>query len=76
MNISALINLFLVIGAVQGFIFIGVTFFMRKRIEKPVFFLNLFILFLSLNNLQSWVLESKFIEDPLGVFFTVPWYII
>ncbi len=76
MNISALINLFLVIGAVQGFIFIGVTFFMRKRIEKPVFFLNLFILFLSLNNLQSWVLESKFIEDPLGVFFTVPWYIM
>jgi AraC-like DNA-binding protein len=76
MDFSALINQLLIIGAVQGFIFIGVTFFMRKRIEKPVVFLNLFILFLSLNNMQSWVLESKFVKDPLGIFFTVPWYIM
>lgn len=73
---STIINFFLIIGAIQGFIFIGVTFFMRNRIERPVLFLNLFVLFLSLNNLQSWVLESKLIDDPLGTYLTIPWYIM
>ncbi len=75
MNIGAIINILLLIGAIQGFIFIGVTFFLRKRIEKPVLFLNLFVLFLSLNNLQSWLLESKISEDSMTTFFTAPWYI-
>lgn len=76
MNIGTIINFFLIIGAIQGFIFIGITFFMRKRIERTVLFLNLFILFLSLNNLQSWFLESKLIEDPLGYHWSIPWYIM
>jgi AraC-like DNA-binding protein len=76
MQLSTVINLLLIIGAVQGFIFIAVTFFLRKRIEKPVLFLNLFVLFLSLNNLQSWVLESNISEDALTTFFTVPWYLM
>ena len=76
MDLGGLINLLLIIGAVQGFIFIGVTFFLRKKIEKPVLFLNLFVLFLSLNNLQSWLLESKISEDALTTFFTVPWYLM
>ena len=76
MNLGAIINLLLIIGAVHGFIFIGVTFFLRKLIEKPVLFLNLFVLFLSLNNLQSWLLESKITENPLTAFFTAPWYLM
>ena len=76
MSLGTIINLLLIIGAVHGFIFIGVTFFLRKRIERPVLLLNLFVLFLSLNNLQSWVLESKISEDALTTFFTVPWYLM
>jgi len=74
--LGAFINLLLIIGAIQGFIFIGVTFFLRKRIEKPVLFLNLFVLFLSLNNLQSWLLENKISDADLITFFAVPWYLM
>lgn len=76
MSVNELFNLLLLIGAVHGFIFIGVTFFLRKRIEKPVLFLNLFVLFLSLNNLQSWALEAKFSADALTPFLTIPWYLM
>ncbi|NKI30571.1 helix-turn-helix domain-containing protein [Croceivirga thetidis] len=76
MSVNELFNLLLLIGAVHGFIFIGVTFFLRKRIERPVLFLNLFVLFLSLNNLQSWALEAKFSADVLTPFLTIPWYLM
>lgn len=76
MSVNELFNLLLLIGAVHGFIFIGVTFFLRKRVEKPVLFLNLFVLFLSLNNLQSWALEAKFSEGALTPFLTIPWYLM
>lgn len=76
MSFNSLFNLLLLIGAIQGFIFIGVTFFLRQRIEKPVLFLNLFVLFLSLNNLQSWALEAQFSKAVLTPFFTVPWYLM
>lgn len=76
MNFGSFINLLLVIGAIQGFIFIGVTFFLRRRIEKTILFINLFVLFLSLNNLQSWLLEAKIFESTMTHFFTVPWYFL
>ncbi len=78
MSVSGLFNLLLIIGAVQGFIFIFATFTLRRQIEKPVLFLNLFVLFLSLNNLQSWVLErQEFLNnDSAFSFATFPWYIL
>jgi len=78
MHISVLFNLLLIIGAIQGFLFIFVTFTLRRKIEKPVLFLNLFVLFLSLNNLQSWLLEREELLDgnPTFSFTTLPWYIL
>ena len=76
MSFDSVFNLLLLIGAIHGFFFIGITFFLRKRIEKPVLYLNLFVLFLSLNNLQSWALEAKFSSASLTPFFTVPWYLM
>ncbi|NJB70884.1 AraC-like DNA-binding protein [Saonia flava] len=77
MNITAIFNFLLIAGAVQGFLFNIGTFLSRKKIEKPVLFLNLFVLFISLNNLQSWLVDKKFLDvNFFWENFTVPWYIL
>ena len=77
MNVPAILNFLLIAGAVQGFIFNGVTFLTRRKVEKPIVLLNLLVLFLSLNNLQSWLLAKDFVFD---VFFlkhlVFPWYVL
>ena len=77
MNVSAIFDFLLLAGAFHGFLFIGGTFLLRKKIEKPVLFLNLFVLFLSLNNLQSWLIDKKMVF--IGHFmqhFPIPWNIL
>ncbi len=77
MGVSAILNLLLIIGSVHGFIFNVGTFLARKRIEKPIVFLNLLVFFLSLNNLQSWLISKGLVFDVL--FFkhlVVPWYVL
>ncbi len=73
-----LFNFLLVAGALQGFIFNIYTFLSRKKIEKPVLFLNLLVLFLSLNNLQSWVMDAFFTEASLFYikYCVAPWYVL
>lgn len=77
MNITAILNFLLIAGAIQGFIFNIATFLARKKIEKPVLFLNLFVFFLSMNNLQSWLIAKDFVFD---LFFfkhlELPWYVV
>lgn len=77
MGMTAIFNFLMIAGAIQGFIFNVATFLSRKRIEKPVLFLNLFVLFLSLNNLQSWLQENRFFPEPTFIHeFTIPWYVL
>jgi AraC-like DNA-binding protein len=67
----------MIAGVVQGFVFNIGTFISRKKIEKPILFLNLLVLFLSLNNLQSWFFEKKFLPAEYDLnYFTVPWYVL
>lgn len=74
---TAMFNFLMIAGAIQGFIFNVATFLSRKKIEKPILFLNLFVLFLSLNNLQSWFLEKHFVpNDFLLNGFAFPWYVL
>jgi len=70
---TAVFNFLMIAGALQGFIFNIATFLSRKKIEKPVLFLNLFVFFLSLNNLQSWLIDKGFITQS---YFTLPWYVL
>lgn len=63
----------MIAGAIQGFVFNVATFLSRKKIEKPVLFLNLFVLFLSLNNLQSWLIDKGFIAFN---YYTLPFYVL
>lgn len=77
MNFTAVLYFFLVAGAIQGFIFNVATFLARKKIEKPVVFLNLLVLVLSLNNLQSWLIEKGFVPDVFFLkHFVFPWYVL
>ncbi len=76
MDIVQVFNFFLLAGAVHGFIFNLVTFLARKSIEPAVLYLNLFVFFISLNNIQSWILDKGFIEaNSIFYFATVPWYV-
>jgi len=75
--ITAVFNFLMIAGAIQGFIFNIATFLSRKKIEKPILFLNLLVFFLSLNNLQSWFIEKRFLSDVISFHdFTVPWYVL
>nr|WP_299381715.1 AraC family transcriptional regulator [Allomuricauda sp.] len=77
MNISAILDFLLLAGAIHGFIFVVGTFLLRKKVEKPVLFLNLFVLFLSLNNLQSWLIDKKMVfTGPVMAHFPFPWNIL
>ena len=77
MEFRSIFNLFLIIGAVQGFIFVIATFLLRKRIERPILYLNLFVLFLSLNNLQAWAIDKGLLSE-LGAYsnMEIPWYVL
>ncbi len=70
---TAVFNFLMIAGAIQGFVFNIATFLARKKIEKPVLFLNLFVFFLSFNNLQSWLIDKGFITQS---YYTLPWYVL
>lgn len=77
MNFTAVFNFLLIAGAVQGFVFNIATFLARKKIEQPVLFLNLFVFFLSLNNLQSWLIDKDLISMNFYIsHFRIPWYVL
>ena len=74
---TALFNFLMIAGAIQGFIFNVATFLSRKKIERPVLFLNLFVFFLSLNNLQSWLIDKDFVvRNMFWAQYTIPWYVL
>ena len=77
MSITAIFNFLLIAGAVQGFIFNIATFLSRKKIERPVLLLNLFVFFLSMNNLQSWLIDKGFVASNFFMSqFIIPWYVL
>jgi AraC-like DNA-binding protein len=68
-------NFLLIAGAIQGFIFNGVTLLSQKKVDKVIIFLNLTVFFLSLNNLQAWLIAKDFRFDFFFLRqFLVPWY--
>ncbi|WP_282134282.1 helix-turn-helix domain-containing protein [Seonamhaeicola maritimus] len=76
MNFSSIINFLLIAGVVQGFGFNLVTILIRKKFNKTILFLNLIILFISLNNLQRWLIEKNHISDLFIIQqLYIPWYL-
>ena len=77
MNLVAIINFLLIAGVIQGFLFNLVTLFFRKKLTKAILYLNLTVLFLSLNNLQAWIRENGYSSKILFINqLEVPWYVL
>jgi hypothetical protein len=77
MDLSSVVNFLLIAGVIQGFGFNLVTLFIKKKFAKVIVFLNLTVLFLSLNNLQRILTDSDFFSFSfLLKQFQVPWYVL
>jgi len=75
MDIDTIVNFLLIAGVIQGFIFNLVTLLFRKRFSIVVLYLNLVVLFISLNNLQAWLIEQGYISELFYIQnMLVPWY--
>lgn len=60
----------------QGFGFNLVTAFVSKKCDRVIVFLNLTVLFISLNNLQKWLIDNGYISDLFVIQqLEVPWYV-
>lgn len=77
MNFTHFFNLALLFGYAQGFTILFVSIFTGRVKVKAYLYLNLLVLFLSLNNLQAWITSNQFSLHSyyLDHHFT-PWYIM
>ncbi len=74
---TSIINFFLIAGVVQGFAFNLVTTLSKKKCDRVIIFLNLTVLFISLNNLQRWLIDNGYISDCFVIQqLLVPWYVL
>src|SRR5690625_350584 len=64
-TLYSLLNLFLLIGGIQGFLLTSIIFFSKKFNERSNYFLALLILIFSLNNLQYFLYYSEIISDEV-----------
>ncbi len=75
--LTNIFDFLLIIGAIQGFVFIIIPLFLKRKIEKPVWLLSGIVLSISLNNIQAWLIAKKittpflFIEN-----LELPWYML
>lgn len=77
MDLVVIINFLLIAGVIQGFGFNLVTIFVKKKYGKTVIFLNLVVLFISLNNLQRWLIDNGYSSDLfLLKQLLIPWYLL
>ncbi|MBQ0786135.1 MAG: AraC family transcriptional regulator [Oceanihabitans sp.] len=76
MNIT-FFNLLLIVGVIQGFVFNVVTLINKRKISKVIIYLNLIVLFLSLNNLQDWLVENQHASSVSFIKkMFLPWYML
>ena len=77
MTVDSFINYLVIAGVVQGFLFNLITLFFGKKYGPVVLYLNLVVLFISLNNLQSWLPATGYGSDHFFIkSMVVPWYLL
>ncbi|WP_275314653.1 helix-turn-helix domain-containing protein [Tenacibaculum bernardetii] len=77
MDTSTLFNFFLLISALHGFAFSIILFCSKNGREKSMLYLNLLILTISLNNIQSWALELKLFQHKFSLdYLQIPWHFL
>lgn len=74
---ETIFNLFLLISAIHGFLFSFIILFSKNGREKSMIFINLLVLTISLNNIQSWILAKNFfIEYFFLDYVHIPWHFL
>lgn len=77
MDFISIINFLLIAGIIQGFGFNIFTILSKKKYGSVIIYLNLIVLFISLNNLQRWLIENNYSSDLFLIKqMLVPWYIL
>ncbi|CAL2055330.1 HTH araC/xylS-type domain-containing protein [Tenacibaculum sp. 190524A05c] len=77
MSIADFFNMFLLISAIHGFALCFIMFFSKYGKNKSLLFLNLMILTISLNNLQSWALERNLFQHKFMLdYIQIPWHFL
>ena len=77
LSLIHLINIVFFTGIIYGLIFCSIMFLMKRKTGKPIFFLNLQVLFITLNNLQAWLIDMGLISPWVFIkYLRVPWYFL
>lgn len=77
MNTEEFFNLFLIVSAIYGFAFSTYIFLTKHIKNRSLVFLTLMMLFISLNNFQSWLIATNTIQDKFTVsYFEFPWHFL
>ena len=77
MTIDQIFNTILITGVAYGILFSIVIFLSKKRKGKPLLFLSLIVLFISLNNLQAWMIDMGYSSSNIYIKeMRVPWYFL
>ena len=70
-------NFLLVAGSIQGLLFVIVPLFLKKKIARPIWFLNGTVLFISFNNLQAWMIDNGYLYSLYFIrYLEVPWHML
>ncbi len=74
---TTIFNLTMIAGIFLGIIFIIFTQFSNRRKDKAVIYLNLIVLFITLNNLQIYLVDNSILEVNFFVRkLLIPWYVM
>ncbi len=77
MDTPTIFNLFLLVSAIHGFAFSIILFCSKNGREKSMIYLNLLILAISLNNIQSWALEKHLFQHKFFLdYLQIPWHFL
>jgi AraC-like DNA-binding protein len=63
--VNTFLNIIFIFGILQGFLFVFYWLFLKKNRIKPIVYLNVFVFFLTLNNIQVLVFINDFFKDNL-----------
>jgi AraC-like DNA-binding protein len=74
---ESVFNLFLLVSVINGLLFSFIILFSKNGREKSMMYINLLVLTISFNNLQSWVLAKDFfIEFSFLDYIHIPWHFL
>ena len=72
-----LVNLVFITGVFYGIVFSMTLFFIKRKMGVPILFLNLQVLFITLNNLQAWLIDMNIVSSFVYIrYLRLPWFVL